>query len=73
LQDGFAGSALRALVCTFKLQSRTTHPQKFFASEAEAAEFVSGHMARTGASSVAASTIAGWYETLTKDVWRIAS
>jgi hypothetical protein len=68
-RDGLAGTAMRAVTSTLQLLSRPKHPEKIFASGAEAARFVHGELARQVEGTPDAASIAAAYEEITSHAW----
>lgn len=69
LRGGLLGTAMRAVVSTLQLLSRTTHPERIVASGAEAARFVHDVLVRQLDKAPSEKAIAEGYEELTKRVW----
>lgn len=68
-RDGFAGTALRAVVSTLQLLAAPKHPEKVFATTAEAARFVHGVLAKHLADAPSAAEIAAACDELTRQAW----
>lgn len=69
-KEGFAGSAIRAVVSTLQILSRPTHPERTFANPEEAASFLVDQMARHHKNPPSASVIVATYEELTSRAWK---
>lgn len=73
MRDGFLGTAMRAVVSTLQLLSRPTHPEKIFATGADAAAFLHGILAQRLDKAPSTEAITAAYDEVTRKVWNKAA
>lgn len=68
-REGFAGSAVRAVVSTMQLLSRADHPERVFATGEAASKYLARELERAGIKEPTEAEIAEGWKTLAAEVW----
>lgn len=68
-REGFAGSAVRAVVSTIQLLSRADHPERVFATGEAAARYLGRELERAGFKEPTEAEIADGWRTLAAEIW----
>lgn len=68
-REGFAGSAVRAVVSTMQLLSRADHPERVFATGQAASKYLARELERAGIKEPTEAEIAEGWKTLAAEVW----